>query len=73
MKLVPAVSTWTFKHLTDQYASPLRSLERIQSPAFGAELWLNWQARRGLGARNREHLRGTELNIALAAPIVTIR
>ena len=59
MKLVLTVSTWNFKHLADQYASPLRALERIQSLGFGAELWLNWQARPDWADREHwEQLRG---------------
>ena len=44
MNMTLTVSTWNFKHLGGEYASPARVIEKIHSLGYGTELWLNWDA-----------------------------
>lgn len=42
MKVTLTVSTWNFKHIAGEYASPRRVIEQIYALGFAPELWLNW-------------------------------
>ncbi len=53
MRITLTVSTWNFKHLGGEYASPSRVVAEIYSLGFQPELWLNWESEPAFYDRER--------------------